>query len=187
MQPLVRTEQAVQPTLPAHGQVGIGAEGAVADEEVAAPQTVVGHRGVGQVVGAQRRRQGVQQVAGVRIEQHQQMGRGETATGRLATGLSELLLKFGRIGHGEAGAVQQPDAVAMPAAVASVVVQTAVGDGAAETVKEGQGEAAAGLAVGRVGEVQTAEVAELSGGDIAVEDLLEEEVGGDHGVRVRSR
>ncbi len=43
----------------------------------------------------------------------------------------------------------------------------------------GARQAGAGLAIGGGGEVGAAEAAQLGDGDIAVEDLLEEEVGGD--------
>jgi len=125
----------------------------------------------------------VQQVAGARVEQRQQVGRGEAAAGRLGAGLAELLLEFGCVRHGEAGAVEQPDAMAAPAAagVAAGVGQAAPGDGAAEAVEEGYRQAAAGLAVGRVGKVQPSEVPQPGGGDVALQDLAEEEVGGDDG------
>src|SRR5581483_5654608 len=50
-----------------------------------------------------------------------------------------------------------------------------------QAAEEGQGEAGASLTVGGVGEVEAAEVTEFADGGVAVENLLEEEVGGDDG------
>ena len=49
------------------------------------------------------------------VEQRQEMGHGEAAAGSLDAGLAEVLLEFGHIGHGEARAVGDEHAVAVPA------------------------------------------------------------------------
>src|SRR5207248_5715851 len=96
---------------------------------------------------------------------------------------AEDLLKFGRVGHGEAGAVDEEDPGALPARARAVVAVgvAAAGDGAHQAVEEGNGEAAAGLAVGGVGEVDLGEVAQVGAGGVAMQDLLGEEESGDGG------
>jgi hypothetical protein len=47
-----------------------------------------------------------------------------------------------------------------------------------------RGQAGAGLAVGGVDEVQTGVAAQFADSDIAVQDLLHEEVGGDDGAEI---
>ena len=55
------------------------------------------------------------------------------------------------------------------------------GDGALQAAEELDGESGAGLAVGAVGEVEPGQVAQFGHGGVAVEDLAEEQVGGDDG------
>jgi len=55
-----------------------------------------------------------------------------------------------------------------------------LGNGPLPTLPQGARPTGAGLAVGGGGEIQAAEVAQFGDGDVAVEDLLEDEVGGDH-------
>jgi hypothetical protein len=155
----------------------VGTKRPVAHHEVARLQFVVHPSGPGQVVGPQRCRQRPPEKAGVGVEQDQQVGRGKAAARGLAARLAERLLQRRRVGHGEAGTIDQVDAVPVPAGrrVGSVVS----GDGALELPEEGQGEPSASLAVGGIAEVQTAEVPEFGGGRVAVEDRAEEEVGGD--------
>jgi len=54
-------------------------------------------------------------------------------------------------------------------------------DGAHQAVKESGGESAACLAVSGIGEVDFGEVTQFLAGGIAVENLLEEQIGGDSG------
>ena len=116
------------------------------------------------------------------MEQRQEMGHGEAAAGVLDAGLAEVLLEFGRIGHGEARAVGDEDAVAVPAAVVVDRGFDPRGDAAEQLLEQGQGQAAAGLARGRVGEVEAADPDEVIDGGIAAEDLDEEQV--DEGDRI---
>jgi hypothetical protein len=142
----------------------------------------VGQGGVGQVVGAVRGRDGPQQEAAVAVEQGQQVGHREAAALRLGVGLPEGLLEFGRVGHGEVGAVEEEEAVALPAAARVVVGLGAAAsdDGLLQAVEEGDGQAGAGLAVGRLGEVEPGQVTQLGGGGVAEEHLAQEQVGGDN-------
>ncbi len=48
-----------------------------------------------------------------------------------------------------------------------------------ESLEEGQGQALAGVAIGRVSEGELGEAAELGDGSIALQDLADEEVGGE--------
>jgi hypothetical protein len=139
----------------------------------------------GQIVGAQRRGQGLEQETGVGIEQDQQMGHGEATPRRLRPRLAKGFLQLGGVRHGEAGAVQQIGAVAVPAGGRTGVVGSAAvaGNGLSQSAEEGQGESGAGLAVSGVGEVQAAEMAEVADGGVAVQDLADEEIGGDGGAK----
>src|SRR5947209_3883911 len=109
------------------------------------------------------------------------MSGGKTTAFGLPRRLAKLLAEFLGVGHGEAGAVEDKDAVAEP--TAGAVDGTAAGaeDSLLQTGEEGDGEAGAGLTVGGVGKVEAGEVAEVADGGVAVQNLLEEEVGGDDG------
>ena len=71
--------------------------------------------------------------------------------------------------------------MAVPAGVGVVVEGgvMATSTGVLQVAEDGQGETLAGLAIGAVGEGQAAEVSEFADGGVAVENLLEQEVGGD--------
>ena len=140
------------------------------------------HGGLTQVMGAPRRRHGAGQQTGLRVEGDEQVGGREAAAFGLVAGLAELLTQFLGVRHGEAGAVEEENAVTAPARGLGLGLGAARGgDGALEAVEEGDGEPLAGLAVGGIGEGESAEMREVADGGIAVEDLLEEEVGGDDG------
>jgi len=108
------------------------------------------------------------------------VGHREAAAVGLGAGLAELRSQFGGIGHGEARAVEQEDAVAVPEfrGVGGVEPAAAAGDGGEQALEEAEGQPAAGLAVGGIGEVQPGEVAEQAAGAVAVQDLLDKEQGG---------
>ena len=117
------------------------------------------------------------------VQSHQQMGYREAAAWGLTAGLTEGRTQFRRIGHGETGAVDEVDAVPLPAGgrVVIEVLAAAAGDRALETAEHAQGQPSAGLAVGGIGEVQAAKVSQLADRDIAMQGLLEQQIGGDGG------
>jgi hypothetical protein len=161
--------------------VGVAAEGPVADQDVAGPQRRVQGGGVGRVVAAQRQGQGPPQQAGRVVEEGHQVGRREAAAGRLAAGLAEMPLQLRRIRHREPRAVEEEQAVAFPAAAGGPrqVGTDRVGDPALQGGEERQREPGPGLAVGRGVDRGAAEVAEVGAGGVAVQDLPQEEAGGD--------
>jgi hypothetical protein len=182
-EPLMGTKQAVRPALPQQGEVGVGAKSAIAAHNIAGPQFVVRPGYVGQVVRAQRRRDGLKEIAGVSVELYQQMGRRKTATVGLLATLAEGSAEVGRVGHGKTGAVQEEDAVPVPqgARVLGGKAAAAVEDGGVESVKEGQGQALASVAVGRVGERKFGEASQLGDWSVAFQDLSEKQVRGNEG------
>jgi hypothetical protein len=142
-------------------------------------QLLVQERGLKQVVGLQRCRHGLEQETAVGVEQGHQGGSREATAHGLLAGLTERLLQFRSIRHREAGAVQQVHPVAMPAGVGVVVLEAGAGNRPLQAAKEGHGETLTGLAVSGVGEVEFGEVAEVTAGRVAMQDLLQEERGGD--------
>src|SRR6185437_16313988 len=91
--------------------------------------------------------------------------------------------QFGRVRHGEAGAVQEVDVVAVPALLGAQRLggEAVAGDLVLQGVAESEGQAATGLAVGGLGEVEVADADQVGAGGVALQDLLEEEDGGDDG------
>jgi hypothetical protein len=176
-------KQAKRPPLVQQGQVGIGAESAIAGDDIAGLQGALGQRHVGQVVGPQRGGDGPDQVAGVGVELHQQMSGREATPLRLHATLAELGAEVGRVGHGEAGAVQEEDAMAVPegARVGGGVAAAAFEYGGIEPLEEAQRQALAGVAIGRIGERGFGDASEFGDGDVAFEDLSDKEAGGDGG------
>src|SRR5512135_377350 len=86
------------------------------------------------------------------------------------------------VGHGEAGAVDDPDPVPEPSR--GLGGGSHGGGGALdEPVVDGQGESLGGLAVGGVREGPAAEVDHMPAGGVAVEDLEQEEVEGSRRVQ----
>ena len=87
-------------------------------------------------------------------------------------------LELGVVGHREARAVDDPDAMAEPARRRRRWRPGASRRSAPAAVEDGQRQPLAGLAVGAVGEGPAAEVDDMPTGGVAVEDLEEEEVDG---------
>ena len=110
---LVQSEQPVQAALPQECQVGEAAERPVSQEQIALLHGVVHRRRGGEVVGAERGEVRLDEVAGLVVEEGQQVRHGEAAAGLLVAGLAEFGLEFGRVGHRDAAAVEQPDAGAV--------------------------------------------------------------------------
>jgi hypothetical protein len=100
----------------------------------------------------------------------------------MARGLAVLLLEFGCVGHGETGSVDQEGAVSVPAAFVRRGDRQAGGDVSEQVLVEGQGQAAAGLAVGDTGAVELGQSRDVVAGGVAVEDLQGEELDGGGGV-----
>lgn len=112
------------------------------------------------------------------------MGHRETAARSLAAGWAEVGLEFRPIGHRETGAVDQERAMAPPQAlVVRRPLERAAGP-AEQGLEDLEGESFAGLAVGRVGEGLASEVGDVLTGEVAAEDLEQEEVDGDHGIEL---
>jgi hypothetical protein len=72
------------------------------------------------------------------MEQGQEMGHGEAAAGLLDAGLAEVLLEFGRIGHGEARAIGDEHTMAVPFPGVVHRGPDPVSDAAEQLLKQGQ-------------------------------------------------
>ena len=132
------------------------------------------HRcGVGHVVGPQRRRDDPVQEPGVGVEQGEDVSDGKPATLGLVAGLSKGLLEFGPIGHGEAGPVEVPGAVAVPPARRLTLRVEAVGDAIEQAFQEVQRQAGAGLDIGGSGEALVHQMRHVGARGVAVEHLGE--------------
>src|SRR5262249_34334091 len=83
---------------------------------------------------------------------------------RWATGLAEVSLKLGPIGHRQARAVGDEHGVAVPPVVVVDRGPERAGDAAEQLPEQGQGQASPGLAVGRAGEALAADPDEMVDG-----------------------
>ena len=99
------------------GQMGQGAERAIAHEHLLWAPRRLERRALGQVMGVPGRREHVQQEARARMKQGEQVGHGDTTPRALPTGLATGLLQCWCIGHGNTGPVDQAGPVAPPAAL----------------------------------------------------------------------
>ena len=110
------------------------------------------------------------------------LGHREAAARPLGGRLAEVAPQLGGVGHREAGAVDEPDAMAAPAGAVGGRDRSAAAVRLQQVLPDGQGEPLAGLAVGAGGEGPAAEVDDVLAGGVAVEDLEEEQVDGGDGV-----
>ena len=114
---LMDAEDAVRASRHQQRQMGERAETAVAQQHIVLAKLGMELCHPGHVVRAQRCGQDLDEHPRADVEQRQKMGHGEAAAGLLAAGLAEVLLEFGHVGHGEARAIGDEHAVAMPGAV----------------------------------------------------------------------
>ncbi len=149
----------------------------IPDQQIIRPQ----RRMQGGSVTTQRQGQRLSSYAGRVIEENHQMSHREATTGRLAARLAENMVQLERLGHGEAGAIQEEQAVAQ--AQPPGRWRKVGGDGgenaALQGLEEGQRQASSRLAVGRRVDGYAAEMAEVATGGVAMQDLLPAEIGGD--------
>ena len=157
-------------------QMRIGAESPVSQHQVAGLQLAGDRRALGHLVGPERGRRGTEQHAGGEIEQSEPLRHGEATALALATGLAEVALQFGYVGHGEARAIDQPDPMTEPTRSVGGSGSERGGGLLEEPLEDGQRETLAGLAVGTDAERPTAEMDHMLTGRIPVEDLKQEEV-----------
>jgi hypothetical protein len=158
--------------------MGVGAEGAVANKDVAFLQLGMKMGDLVHVVCSQRRRQDFEEEAGAGVKECEQVGHGKAATRPLVSRLAEFALQFGSIGHAEAGAVNVESSMASPAAM--VVHRRAEGrpNALQQCLQDFQRETAASPAIGGLTENAVGEVFEPGDGEVAVEDLDDKEVNG---------
>ena len=166
------------------GQVGIGAEPAVPQHDVAGLQLrarsprPATSRGSATAPAPTR-----SSIPVARSNSASHLATGKPQPLRLVAGLAEVALQLGVVGHREAGAVDEPDPMARASAIRRRWrLADGGGDLLEEPVVDGQGEPLAGLAVGAVGEGPAAEVDDVLAGGVAVEDLEQEQVDGGDGV-----
>ncbi len=93
-------------------------------------------------------------------------------------GLAEGRLEGGRVGHRGRRGVDDPDAMAEPSGGVRRGLPRRVDDPLQGAVIDARGQPLAGLAGGVGGEGPTPEVDDVAAGDVAVEDLEQEEVDG---------
>src|SRR5437773_8451219 len=89
-----------------HCQMRKRSKAAIGEEDVALAHFGNHARGVGHVMRAHRREDRALQKADAGMKQGEHVSDGKAATGFLAARLSEVLLQFGFVGHGEAGTVE---------------------------------------------------------------------------------
>src|SRR5216684_4686834 len=114
------------------------------------------------------------------MEEGQQVDDGEATAGALLGGLPKLFLQYWCIRHGAARAVDEKCPMPMPAAF--------LGDGSLDRLTEAlqemfehtDGELGAGLTVGGGTEIEAGEMGEMATGCIAMEDLQQKQLHGDH-------
>ena len=175
-------KDAVDATPQEQRQVRERAEAAVAQEDVAGDEPGMELRRVGHVVRVERSGEDLQEHPRAGVEHGQEVGDREPAPGLLPAGLPEVGLEFGRVGHGERGAVDDEDATSKPCGGVAGGVVERVGDGADQSAEDPQRQSAASEAVGGVGEDRGGEVGEVLDGGVAVEDLDEDGREGGFGV-----
>ena len=180
--PLMGTKDRVQIALRQQRQMSIGAEPSISQHDVAGLQLPGDRRGLGHLVSPQRGRGRPEQHPGGEVEERQPLGHGEAAALLLATGLAEVTLQLGHVGHREARPVNDPDPVPEPSRTGRVGGSEGGGGRLQERVVDGQWEPFASLTVGAVGEGPDAEMDDMANGGVAVEDLEQEEIDGGRGV-----
>jgi hypothetical protein len=166
----------VQFLLQDQGDVRVAAEAVVADQHVAGVEVREVLRRLGGVAGAHRRGERVEQQAGGRVEQHQQVRDRKAAAGRLAGRRAERLAQLGRVGHRERRAVDVERAVAVPAVPGVIRLrERRVAHAREHRLVDRQRQSRAGLAPGRAAEVLVAQVAHLLARHVARQHLLDEQ------------
>ena len=139
-------------------------------------------RHVSHVMGVQRAGQDLQEHPRSDVEQGEDVGDREAASGPLAGGLAEMGLEFGSIGHRERGAVDDEDTMAEPASGVEGRGVERIGDAADQLLEDLQRQAGPSQAVGGGGEGLAGEMGEMTDRGISVEDLDQEDVDGSAGV-----
>jgi hypothetical protein len=124
--PLMDTKDGMEPVLAQEGQMGQGAEGAIAHEHIPRTQRRMEGRHLRHVMGVPGSGERFQYEARAGMKQGEQMGHGEPAPRTLPAGLAKLLLEFWGIGHRETGPIDQEGAVPPPS---SLVVGCLLADG----------------------------------------------------------
>lgn len=99
------------------GEMGERAQTAIPQEHIAGLQLWMQDGHLRHVVRPQGSGQRLQQKAGAGVEQDQQMRHRKAAARLLHAGLAKLGLQLRRVRHGEAGAIDEKDAMAEPAAI----------------------------------------------------------------------
>jgi predicted RNA binding protein YcfA (HicA-like mRNA interferase family) len=111
---LMDAENTVRASRCQQRQVSKRAEAAITKQDVVFAKVGMDLRDPGHVVRKQRGSHNIRQHSRADMEQRQEMGYGEAAAGFLASGVTKVLLKFGYIGHREAGSISDEHAVSMP-------------------------------------------------------------------------
>ena len=166
--------------------MGERTEASVAQQNVVLAKLGMDLRHSGHIVSAQRRGHDLHEHSRTDMEQRQKVGDGKTAARLLFAGLAEVLLKFGCVRHGEAGAVGHEHPVPMPGLGVVDYGSELFGNAAEQLSKQRKGQATARLAVGRASERETTDSNHMIDGGIAVEDLVEEQMDDGDGVQQTS-
>ena len=120
------------------------------------------------------------------MEEREYVGHRKATALALVAGLAEVVLQLGRVGHRKARAVEQPGAVAAPAAGGLLLAEEGIDDALEEPLEEGQRQAAACLDVGGGGKGASGQVGQRGAGGVAMQDLQEEDVERGHGIELAS-
>ena len=155
--------------------MGIRAESAVAEHDVAGPHVALDLGGLGHVVSAERAGRHAREHAGRQIEQDDPFRHREPAPTPLSGGLAEVGLERRDVGHREARPVLDPDAMAEPPGIVVGRRAGRLGDPFEDRSEDDQGESFPRLAVGGGGEYVAGEVDDMAASGVAVEDLEEEQ------------
>jgi hypothetical protein len=173
---LMGAEHAMQFTAEQQSKMNVGAEPAIADQDVAFFQFGMEIGDLAHVMRSQRGCQNLEEETSARVKESQQMRNGKAATRPLVSGLAEFPLEFGSIGHAETRAVDMEGAMSVPAAVAVHRGAKGSSDTLQQCLQNLQRESASGPAIGRLAENPVGEVLEPGDGEVAVEDLDNKEV-----------
>lgn len=168
----METEDAVDAKGSEQTDVGEGAERRVRQQNIACFEEWMKDHGAPQVMGEQGDRQELEQQAGGVIHHRHELAGGVTDADFLSGGHAKVGAEFEGVGHGEGTTVDDDDPDGRSDGGMGGVGQPALVEHLShQTLKELQGQARPGFAVGCGAEVQSGELTEVRDRGVAVKDL----------------
>ena len=108
------------------------------------------------------------------MDQGQAMGHGKSTAGGLTARLAEVSAQLVGVGHGEAGAVDEPEAMAMPQAAALCGREHGAGADGEKFLQNSQRQPSARFAISLAGEAAIGQTRQMIASRITPEDLQQE-------------